>query len=599
MTETCTADLRTATTWIAAFGRALEGSDQSALRDLFTEDSHWRDLLGITWDTRQVSGRGGLVERLITTAARVSPRNLRLSEHHLAPSRQRRTGKEVVEAFFEFETSYGSALGLVRLQDPVDGEETGRAWMLLTQIESVNGAPSVRRPTRPSGVGFDKQGGLVNWSARRSWSRDFEDRDPDVLVVGGGHAGVMLAAHLNRLGVDNLVIDSNSRVGDNWRTRYDALQLHNQTHTVHFPYMPFPELFPEFIPKDKLANWFESYVDAMEINFWTSTAFATAERGDDGRWVVPVVRDGVERVLRPRHLVMTTGGTGVVPHIPKLPGLEAFRGRILHSKEFSSGEEFAGQRVLVAGVGTSAHDIAQTLVQHDADVTMLQRGTITVTSLESANRVFGQYALGQPIVDVDALSALGWIEPVQRINLQLATAEGNERDAALLDGLRKAGLRLDDGDDHTGWIRKFISRGGGYYIDVGGSALIIDGRVRILQSSDVTTFTEAGLSRADGVVEELDAVVLATGFENQTALVRQQLGDEVADRVGTISGYDDESEVRNTWRPTAQAGLYFGAGSLQFCRTMTPLFAMMLRAELSGLAPTAARDASALETVSS
>ena len=101
----------------------------------------------------------------------------------------------------------------------------------------------------------------------------FADRDPQVLIVGGGHSGLMAAAHLGRLDVDTLVVDRFGRIGDNWRTRYDSLVLHNNSDMNQFPFMPFPPTFPEYLPKDKLANWLEVYVDCMEINAWTSTEF--------------------------------------------------------------------------------------------------------------------------------------------------------------------------------------------------------------------------------------------------------------------------------------------------------------------------------------
>ncbi|WAH97640.1 flavin-containing monooxygenase [Arthrobacter sp. MMS18-M83] len=581
-------ETRIAAQWIAAFGNALEGEpDESALLRLFIDDSHWRDLVALTWDTRQVSGRSELVDRLISSTEWATPRNFRLAPGYSAPSRQSRTRREVIEAFFEFDVAYGSAVGLVRLI-PDDQSSTGvRAWMLLTQIESVAGSPSVRGGERPGGVGYDKQGGRVTWASRRAWKQAFADREPDVLIVGGGQAGVMLAAHLNRLGVDNLVVDTHARVGDNWRTRYDSLQLHNQTHVVQFPYLPFPSIFPEYIPKDKLANWFEDYVDALEINFWTSTSFIGARYdADSARWNVELNQDGQSRTLHPRHLVMTTGGTGVVPNIPDLPGIESFSGAVLHSKDFVSGSEYSGKRVLVVGAGTSAHDIAYNLDLHGAaGVTMLQRGAVTVTSLESANDIFGLYSTGIPVLEADTISALGWVGPVQRETLQAATKRNNERDRDLLAGLTAGGLRLDDGEDHTGWVRKFISRGGGYYIDVGGSQLIIDGRVKVLQADGVDRFEGSQLIMCEGASHDFDAVIMATGFKNQETATREQLGEQIADRIGRIGGYDEEREVKNTWRPTAQPGLWFGSGSFQYCRTFSPLLAMQLRAELSGLAP--------------
>ena len=83
-----------------------------------------------------------------------------------------------------------------------------------------------------------------------------------------------IAARLQQLGIDTLIVDRHERVGDNWRKRYHSLTLHNEVHVNHLPYLPFPPTFPVYIPKDKLANWFESYVDAMELNFWTGTELA-------------------------------------------------------------------------------------------------------------------------------------------------------------------------------------------------------------------------------------------------------------------------------------------------------------------------------------
>ena len=83
------------------------------------------------------------------------------------------------------------------------------------------------------------------------------------------------------------IVDRGERVGDNWRKRYHALTLHNQVYVNHLPYMPFPPNWPVYIPKDKLANWFESYAEAMELNYWTGNrvrrAAPTTRRTRAGR----------------------------------------------------------------------------------------------------------------------------------------------------------------------------------------------------------------------------------------------------------------------------------------------------------------------------
>ena len=108
-----------------------------------------------------------------------------------------------------------------------------------------------------------------------------------MLVIGGGQSGLCIAARLKQLNVDTLIVDREERIGDNWRKRYHALTLHNQVQVNHLPYMLFPPNWPTYIPKDKLANWFESYVDGMELNFWTGTEFEGGTYDEtEGRWTV-------------------------------------------------------------------------------------------------------------------------------------------------------------------------------------------------------------------------------------------------------------------------------------------------------------------------
>ena len=130
-----------------------------------------------------------------------------------------------------------------------------------------------------------------------------------MLIVGGGQAGLSIAARLRALEVDALIVDRWPRVGDNWRRRYHALTLHNQVHVNHLPYLPFPPTWPVYIPKDMLASWFESYVEALELNYWTGTEFLGGRYDEAaGRWHVRLRQaDGSMREMRPRHVVLATG----------------------------------------------------------------------------------------------------------------------------------------------------------------------------------------------------------------------------------------------------------------------------------------------------
>ena len=79
--------------------------------------------------------------------------------------------------------------------------------------------------------------------------------DPYCVVIGGGQAGIMIGARLKRLGVPTVIVEKNERAGDSWRNRYKSLCLHDPVWSNHLPYIPFPDHWPVFIPKDQMGDW--------------------------------------------------------------------------------------------------------------------------------------------------------------------------------------------------------------------------------------------------------------------------------------------------------------------------------------------------------
>ena len=570
--------------WLRSFGDALQSGDAAAAAAHFAVDGHWRDVLAFTWRLQTESGAAAIVAALAPTLARTRPRDLHIPAERSAPRRVRRAGVDCIEAIFEFETDFGRANGVVRLvEDAADG--AWRAWTLLTTLEELHGYPDGRPPALSDAERFSRDFGGENWLDQRRKAATYADHDPAVLVVGGGQAGLAVAARLNALGVDTLIIDRNERIGDNWRLRYHALTLHNEVHVNHLPLMPFPPTWPVFIPKDKLANWFESYVDSLDLNFWTGTELAggsydAAER----RWTVTLRRsDGSERILRPRHLIVATGVSGI-PIWPSLPGLDDFAGTVMHSGSYTSGEAWKGRKVLVLGTGNSGHDVAQDLCSSGAEVTLVQRSPTYVVSIREAQKVYAVYSEGLPFADCDLLAA-SMPYPVLLRAYQLSTAEMREADRALLKGLESRGFRLTYGEDDTGFQMMYLRRGGGYYFNVGCSDMIVDGRIGLLQYDAIERFVPQGVRLRDGTTMPAELVVVATGYESQQEVVRAHLSDAVAERIGPVWGFDDGGELRNMWTRTAQDGLWFTAGSLAQCRIYSRYLALQIKAHEDGLLP--------------
>jgi cation diffusion facilitator CzcD-associated flavoprotein CzcO len=149
-------------------------------------------------------------------------------------------------------------------------------------------------------------------------------------------------------------------------------------------YLPFPQNWPQFTPKDKLGDWFEAYASIMELNIWMQTSIVSAEYDEaGGQWTVVLARgNGSQRIVRPRHLVWCTGHSGEAK-IPSFPGQESFQGTIYHGSQHRDASEgdVRGKKVIVVGTGNSGHDIAQNYYENGADVTMLQRsGTYVITA---------------------------------------------------------------------------------------------------------------------------------------------------------------------------------------------------------------------------
>jgi hypothetical protein len=570
--------------WLVRFERALSGSDDGFLARLFIADGYWRDLLALTWRIQTVAGASALARDLRPAATHARPTGFALDPDRTPPRRVRRAGTESIEAIFRFETARGRGSGVVRLVRDADTRNELKAWTLLTALDEIRGHEEQLGRTRPSGSVYARDFHGPNWLDTRTAAAAYGERDPAVLVVGAGQAGLCAAARLGQMQVDTLIVDREARIGDNWRHRYHALVLHNQVHVNHLPYMPFPPTWPAYIPKDKLAGWFEAYAESMELNCWTGTDFAGASYDETkGRWSVTLRRaDGTTRELHPRHIVMATGASGI-PNLPNIPGLKNFAGTVMHASQYRDGDAWRGKRAIVIGTGTSGHDIAQDLHASGAQVTIVQRRSTMVVNVEpSAQLPYALYDEGPSLEDCDLITTSIPL-PLARKSHIMLTEQARKLDQDLLDGLARIGFQLDFGDDDTGWQFKYLTRGGGYYFNVGCSELIIKGEIALVQFDDIAEFTAQGARMRKGETIVADLIVLATGYKGQDVLVRQLFGDAVAARVGPIWGFGDELELRNMFMRTPQPGLWFIAGSFAQCRIYSKYLGLQIKASELGM----------------
>lgn len=569
--------------WIEAFGAALEERDYGRAASMFGANGYWRDILSFTWKIATFQGPVRIDAALRSTLESCGATHFRLEAQEPGPGQ---LGPfSTVDAFFRFDTLVANGRGFMRLVPDPDEPGRWKALNFLTTVHEFKAFPEDPFLTRRrEGAGHR---GLENWLDRRKAEAEFSGMDPEVLIIGAGQAGLALGARLTQLDVSTLIVDNGERVGDNWRKRYHSLTLHNEICTNHLPYLPFPSTWPVYIPKDMLANFLEFYAMSMELNVWTGSTFMGGEYDSAAkRWTVRVRRaNGSVRTLRPSQVVMAVGVSGI-PKLPKISGMDEFTGQLVHSSRATDDLDVAGKSVLVVGAGTSAHDIAQDLHVRGADVTMLQRSSTTVVGLDPASmRAYSMYRQNEsvrPIEETDLMSASIPFDLVRQLHGPLSRRMA-EDDKNLLDGLRSVGFMLDNGEDDTGFFMKLLRYLGGYYINVGASDLIIEGKIKLKSGVQLECLEAKNVQFSDGTSMSADILVMATGYKPLQDAVRDMFGSEVADRVGPVWGLGADGEMRNMWVRTKQEGFYVAGGTLTMCRFYSHVTALLIKATLEGL----------------
>lgn len=575
-------------TILAKLGDALASGDIDAAVNLFQAECYWRDLVTLTWNLKTMEGHEQVRDMLKSQLAATKPSNFTQDTKEAASE-----AGGVTDGWFEFETGVARGHGHIRLKD-------GLIWTLLTTMTELKGYEEPKGFRRPMGAehGHDRN--------RRTWKEKRETEaaelgystQPYVVIIGGGQGGIALGARLRQLGVPTIIIEKNERPGDSWRKRYKSLCLHDPVWYDHLPYIPFPENWPVFTPKDKVGDWLEMYTKVMELNYWGSTTCKSAQFDETtGEWTVVVDRAGQEVVLRPKQLVLATGMSGKT-NVPKIPGQDIFKGEQQHSSQHPGPDAYAGRQVVVIGSNNSAHDICAALWEAGADVTMVQRSSTHIVKSDSLMEIglgdlYSERAVqgGMTTRKADLIFASLPYRIMHEFQIPIYN-QIREKDAEFYKALEKAGFMLDFGDDDSGLFMKYLRRGSGYYIDVGACDLVIDGSIKLKSGSDVSHLTENAVVLKDGTELPADLVVYATGYGSMNGWAADLISREVADKVGKCWGLGSnttkdpgpwEGEQRNMWKPTQQEALWFHGGNLHQSRHYSQYLSLQLKARQVGI----------------
>lgn len=572
--------------WLQEFERTLASGSPAEVSSLFEEDGFWRDLVAFTWNIKTLEGRAAISEMVGATRDRVRPSNWRIEG-------EATEADGVLEAWFTFETAVAQGRGHLRLRN-------GFAWTLLTTMTELNDFPEKRNARRPKGAEHGINKNRKTWlEARQQEEAELGySRQPYCLIVGGGQGGIGLGARLRQLEVPTIIIDRHPRPGDAWRKRYKSLCLHDPVWYDHMPYLPFPDHWPVFSPKDKIGDWLEMYTKVMELNYWGSTECVGARYDEAaGQWEVEVNRDGEKLTLYPRQLVLATGMSGI-PNVPDIPGSDSFEGEQHHSSGHPGGDAYSGKKCVVLGSNNSAHDICAGLWEHGADVTMIQRSSTHVTRSQTLmdmvlSGLYSEEAVQNGMTTYKA--DLTFASIPYRILPQFHAPvyeQIAEKDADFYKRLTDAGFLHDFGEDGSGLFMKYLRRASGYYIDVGASELIAQGDIKLKSGVTIERINPKSVTLTDGTELPADLIVYATGYGSMNGWAARIISQEVADKVGKCWGMGSdtkkdpgpwEGELRNMWKPTQQEALWFHGGNLHQSRHYSQYLSMQIKARMEGI----------------
>jgi hypothetical protein len=268
-------------------------------------------------------------------------------------------------------------------------------------------------------------------------------------------------------------------------------------------------------------------------------------------------------------------------------GMETFTGVAAHTDEFQNGADFAGRRALVIGAGVSGHELAHELYEQGAHVTLLQRSSTYVITYDTYHRYFSTLFTEDMPYPPDFADQMAYALPPERSdesNKRL-TSLAAEADKGLLDALQARGFTINFGPGGGGILAAITSGMDSYQIDIGASALIADGSVSLRHGVEVAGVDGGTVTFTDGsTLGDVALILFATGYHQFWGHIKPALGP-VGERFDKVYGRAADGEYANTWRRSAQPGIWFGTGFIRMARFYTRFTALLIKAIEEGIEP--------------
>ncbi|KAF2464232.1 FAD/NAD(P)-binding domain-containing protein [Lindgomyces ingoldianus] len=553
----------------------LEGLNESNL----AQEALWRDSFALTGTLRTLYSPACIIPVWREVCNRRSPTSFELK---IQSANIVRIGELAswVDAPFTFKTASTprtTCSGIFSLVPASSG--TWKIWVIRTILEQLDGENDVDK-LRACEQPFNRTMSTLN--ANCTANGEDNPSSFDVVIVGGGQAGLSVAGRMKALDISYVVMEKNQEVGDNWKLRYGSARLHTIRQYSHLPFnRTFPSHYQEWLTKDDLAQGYKDWVKTYNINIWLSTRLLCGKWDHTSRrWTLQVQRDGSHHEISSSYVILAVGAGGQIAVMPDYPDRDHFKGTVLHSAEYTDPSSFKEKNGIVVGTANTAHDVAEDmLVAGLASVTMVQRSPTYVLPYEYYQRV--QELLYNENVSTDYADRMSFSNPLSISRLLALTClhAAAREEPERFDALEASGFKLERYGDITHYI---YERMGGHYMDVGASKKIADGLIKIKTDALPVRYTPNGLKFEDGEELPADLIVFATGFErSMTRVVRQFFGEDVAQQVNDFWGVDEEGELIGAFKPNGHPGLWYHGGTLGHARYCSRFIALSIRAMLN------------------
>ncbi len=308
------------------------------------------------------------------------------------------------------------------------------------------------------------------------------------LIIGAGPAGLAVAGRLQKMGVPFEIIEQTNKIAWSWHNHYDRLHLHTVKQLSALPHLPFPESYPVYVPRLKLVTYYEQYAQHFNIQPHFHTSLQSARRKTNGHWSL---KADTNTVFEAENVVFATG-INRVPNFPTWKGQEDYKGKVIHSRYYKSPQPFAGQKILVVGMGNTGAEVALDLVENDAEAFISVRGPVNFVPRD---------VNGRPV----QLTA----KTLAKLPFGMGDWLGMQIRKRIIGDLSKYGVPMSAMNP----TEQLLKTGKTPVIDIGTVAHIKSGKIKILP--EIAHFTSNGVSFKNGASHDFDSVIACTGYRSQ------------------------------------------------------------------------------------